>query len=67
MSSPITPNPMLAAQVISYAKGQENQTRFSGEKQERERKDNIQGQLAKNHRQDQEQAPGLKNGNGILA
>jgi hypothetical protein len=36
--SSFNPNPMLAAQMISYAKGQENQTRFSGEKKEEERR-----------------------------
>jgi len=32
--SSFNPNPMLAAQMVSYAKGQENQTRFSGKKEE---------------------------------
>lgn len=62
--SSFNPNPMLAAQMISYAKGQENQTRFSGEKSEKERKDRIVAQQAEKLKEQQKTA-NLKE--GILA
>lgn len=58
-------NPMLAAQMVSYAKGQENQNRFSGEEQERKRKEAIEKEQIKQHQQTQQKAASLKK--GILA
>lgn len=55
---------MLAAQMISYAKGQENQTRFSGEKKEEERRARMATQQAEKVKEQQKPAS-LKE--GILA
>lgn len=45
MAAPI--NPLRAAQIISYAKGQENQRAQSSEKREQERLEEQEAQLAR--------------------
>jgi hypothetical protein len=63
MSSPINnPNPLLAAQMISYAKGQENQSRQSSEEKERRRLDNLKLQQAVKQQQTQNQTASMQKG-----
>ena len=65
MSSPINQNPMLAAQMISYAKGQENQARNSSEERERKRMEQVEKQQKEKFQQTQQKAASLQK--GILA
>ena len=62
MSSPI--NPLMAAQMISYAKGQEVNRENSAEKQERKRLDAQKAQLAQQAKNQNKTANTQK---GILA
>lgn len=62
MSAPI--NPLRAAQIISYAKGQQNQRLNSSEKREEERLDEQKAELA---RQLQNQNKTTDTQKGILA
>ena len=55
---------MLAAQMVSYAKGQENQTRFSGKKEEEGR---ALEKITKQAKQIEEQKKPANLKDGILA
>ena len=59
-----TPNSMLAAQIVSYNKGQETQSRESKDKKEQERLLNLQMQQAKQQKVQQNTASAKQ---GVLA
>jgi hypothetical protein len=56
------PNSLLLAQMATYSKGQENQARFSGEKEEQDHKLHRQIMRDDSFQRSEETAPGAQEG-----